>query len=242
VDKRYKVAAVIGEIQQYQRIGYKSLEPNPTMQYYLRHLETVDEEEAYRISLKVEPRKPDEAIESLLMEEEKLRAQVKSLQLRNADLERHNRHLQQMLSKANTEVQRLRGSWAGGPPPRGGGAAGAPGAPGGGNSSPGGGSHQPVRTPMKKQAQRGNHSPRGAHGGRGGSNNKVRTSSPDARRVFNRQASAQDGRMDRPRASLTQSASSSQLPSPTAERRAADRTASDESRRMWLSASRTNVG
>ena len=87
VDKRYKVAAVIGEIQQYQRIGYKSLQPNPVMQYYLRHLETVDEEEAYRISLKVEPRKPDEAIESLLMEEEKLRAQVKSLQLRNADLE-----------------------------------------------------------------------------------------------------------------------------------------------------------
>ena len=89
IDKRYKVAAVIGEIHQYQRIGYQ-LEPHPAAQYFLQHLECVDEEEAYRISLKVEPRKPDEAVESLLMEEEKLRAQVKSLQLRHADLQVRN--------------------------------------------------------------------------------------------------------------------------------------------------------
>ena len=85
-DKRYKVAAVIGEIQQYQRIGY-SFNYDWKIQSWLNNLPTVDEEEAYRISLKVEPRNPDEALENLLMEEQRLREEVKALQLRNADLE-----------------------------------------------------------------------------------------------------------------------------------------------------------
>ena len=85
-DKRYKVAAVIGEIQQYQKIGYDFV-PYSQVQYWLTKLESVDEEEAYSISLKVEPRNTEEAVETLLRDEEKLRAEIKALQLRNADLE-----------------------------------------------------------------------------------------------------------------------------------------------------------
>ena len=85
-DKRYKIAAVIGEIQQYQKIGY-DFSPYPQIQFWLTELEAVDEEEAYSISLKVEPRNTEEAVETLLRDEEKLRDQIKALQLRNADLE-----------------------------------------------------------------------------------------------------------------------------------------------------------
>jgi len=108
-DKRYKVAAVIGEIQQYQRIGY-DFAPYPQIQYWLTQLETVDEEEAYNISLRVEPRNSEEAVETLLRDEEKLRAEVKALQLRNADLEQTNKNLQAMLNSATRDLNRLKAS------------------------------------------------------------------------------------------------------------------------------------
>ena len=87
IDKRYKVAAVIIEIQQYQRIGYINIQPDPEYQCFLSSLKSVEEEEIYRISLRVEPRNPNEAIETLLMDEQKLRKDITSLQLRNSDLE-----------------------------------------------------------------------------------------------------------------------------------------------------------
>ena len=85
-DKRYKIAAVIGEIQQYQKIGY-TFTPDPRYHAWLSNLETISEEEGYELSLKVEPRNPNEAIESMLMEEQKLKDKVKTLQLRHSDLE-----------------------------------------------------------------------------------------------------------------------------------------------------------
>ena len=86
-DKRYKIAAILSEIQQFQKSGYSSFTEDTTIQYWLRHLPSVSEEEAYSISLKVEPRDLDEAVEKLLIDEDKLRQEVKILQLRNADLE-----------------------------------------------------------------------------------------------------------------------------------------------------------
>eukprot|EP00339_Tiarina_fusa_P016163 CAMPEP_0117077720 /NCGR_PEP_ID=MMETSP0472-20121206/54785_1 /TAXON_ID=693140 ORGANISM="Tiarina fusus, Strain LIS" /NCGR_SAMPLE_ID=MMETSP0472 /ASSEMBLY_ACC=CAM_ASM_000603 /LENGTH=221 /DNA_ID=CAMNT_0004804141 /DNA_START=870 /DNA_END=1532 /DNA_ORIENTATION=- len=107
-DKRYKVAAVIGEIQQYQKIGY-DFPPYPQIQHWLTELESVDEEEAYSISLKVEPRNTEEAVETLLRDEEKLRAEIKALQLRNSDLEQSNKKLQAALNNATREINRMRG-------------------------------------------------------------------------------------------------------------------------------------
>lgn len=45
------------------------------------------EEELYEWSMKVEPRKEWEALENMLMEEEKLRKELQYAQLRIADLE-----------------------------------------------------------------------------------------------------------------------------------------------------------
>ena len=108
-DKRYKVAAVIGEIQQYQRIGYDSIYTmDEEMQTLLKNLPSVNEEEAYKISLKVEPRNPEEALENLLMEEHKLREELKIVQLRNADLEASNKDLTILLNNALTELTKMK--------------------------------------------------------------------------------------------------------------------------------------
>ncbi len=51
------------------------------------------ETEAYSLSLKLEPRDTTEALETYLMEEAKLRAQIQQLQIRVSDLEMENKRL-----------------------------------------------------------------------------------------------------------------------------------------------------
>ena len=47
----------------------------------------ISDEEIYTTSLKVEPRNPSEAIENMLMEEQKMKELLMKLQLRVSDLE-----------------------------------------------------------------------------------------------------------------------------------------------------------
>ena len=87
-DKRFHIADVIQEIQQYQSIGYeKSLSPVEEIQHWICTVEARGEEETFQLSVRNEPKKTDEALEKLLMEEEKLRREVERLHIRNADLE-----------------------------------------------------------------------------------------------------------------------------------------------------------
>ena len=84
--KQQKIATVIQEIKQYQCQAY-SITELAKFEEWLSNLETVGSAEAYNLSLKVEPRNAEEAIEKMLMEEERLREQIRVLQVRNVELE-----------------------------------------------------------------------------------------------------------------------------------------------------------
>lgn len=99
VFKMYKIRQILDPVLQMQKqlSSYLSFESKPDLLAYCRNLPTVSVEEAYRLSLRVEPRNTQEAVETLLMEEAELRRQVKELQLRNAELEQLNAELQSRL-------------------------------------------------------------------------------------------------------------------------------------------------
>lgn len=92
-NKSQMIAAVITEIRFYQTPSY-TYPLVPELRDMLQELPQVEDEAvAYTLSLKVEPRDTTEAIETLLMEEAKLKQQVQQLQVRIADLEMENRRL-----------------------------------------------------------------------------------------------------------------------------------------------------
>eukprot|EP00007_Cunea_sp_BSH-02190019_P007766 CAMPEP_0174239598 /NCGR_PEP_ID=MMETSP0417-20130205/15360_1 /TAXON_ID=242541 /ORGANISM="Mayorella sp, Strain BSH-02190019" /LENGTH=1141 /DNA_ID=CAMNT_0015318559 /DNA_START=130 /DNA_END=3555 /DNA_ORIENTATION=- len=84
--KRQKIAEVIGEIRQYQFAEYENITLNPEMHAFVLSLDPIDDEEAYTLSMKVEPRNTGEAIEKMLAQEEQLRKKIQLLQVRNDSL------------------------------------------------------------------------------------------------------------------------------------------------------------
>jgi len=95
--KRELVAKVISEILRYQQVTYyKSFpEMSSVLAWLVRELEnsSVDEQQAYTLSMKIEPRDTSEALEKLLMQEDQHRREVERLQVRIADLEAANEAL-----------------------------------------------------------------------------------------------------------------------------------------------------
>ena len=86
-DKRSKVGSVISDIRQYQCIGFP-FKGNIEILSWIRSIEALKgEDEIYSISLMIEPRNTSEAVERLLMEDEKTRCEIQNLQLKCDDLE-----------------------------------------------------------------------------------------------------------------------------------------------------------
>jgi son of sevenless-like protein len=84
--KKYKLAEVATLLQRCQHTNY-SFKLDPNVELLFRNMPPTDDEKTYALSLRVEPRNANEALENLLMEEDKLRVELKTLQVRNADLE-----------------------------------------------------------------------------------------------------------------------------------------------------------
>lgn len=81
-----KIGKTLLSIVHFQEIRY----PFPIDESLLRsllRLKVFDETEAYTLSLKLEPREATEAIEALMLEEERLRVEISNLQMKLADLE-----------------------------------------------------------------------------------------------------------------------------------------------------------
>jgi hypothetical protein len=76
-----QIAGVIGEIRQYQFVEYDELQLDPEMHAFVLSLDPIDDEQAYTLSMKVEPRNTSEAIEKMLAQEEQLRKEIQLLQV-----------------------------------------------------------------------------------------------------------------------------------------------------------------
>lgn len=85
--KRYRMAAVIQQLLKLQQVKYKFSTENDIMSKLLALQPKVDETKAYTLSLKIEPRDTSEAIEKLMIEEERLRLEVDRLTSRLTDVE-----------------------------------------------------------------------------------------------------------------------------------------------------------
>ncbi len=72
-----------------------------------RNLPTISTEEAYSLSLKMEPRNPQEAVEKLLIEEARLREEVRQLQVKNAELEQQNQELLARISANSHQFEQV---------------------------------------------------------------------------------------------------------------------------------------
>eukprot|EP01103_Thecamoeba_quadrilineata_P006876 TRINITY_DN1660_c0_g1_i1.p1 TRINITY_DN1660_c0_g1~~TRINITY_DN1660_c0_g1_i1.p1 ORF type:complete len:546 (-),score=100.23 TRINITY_DN1660_c0_g1_i1:3-1640(-) len=100
--KRKMVAEVLLDIQSHQTKSFTLVHAYPRLVAALRKLEEpMPEEDAFKISLRLEPRNPSEAIDTMLLNEEFLRNQIRILETRNAELESSNADLR-------TEVLMLR--------------------------------------------------------------------------------------------------------------------------------------
>jgi hypothetical protein len=107
--KREKIASVIHQLLRLQRSKFVLGTDEAMLRKLLDLQPKVDETRAYTLSLKIEPRDTSEAIEQLMIEEERLRIEVERLNARVLDVESENNRLQQavaLLTKQNMTMRR----------------------------------------------------------------------------------------------------------------------------------------
>lgn len=79
---------------------------NPAVMHWIQNLKTLSgDEEAYQMSLKIEPRNTVEGIEQMLMEEERLRARLQTAEVRNAELEAEVARLKAHIAKLDADLR-----------------------------------------------------------------------------------------------------------------------------------------
>lgn len=104
--KMAQFARVCTEFQRYQHVPFR-LPPNRPLlaSLLLIKVPLSGEDEAYEMSLKIEPRNPKESFEQMLISEEKLRAELRQYAVRTADLEAENARLRNELAAFDEQLR-----------------------------------------------------------------------------------------------------------------------------------------
>jgi hypothetical protein len=111
--KRFLQARLIDEVRDLQRRleaprrELRALQPErrAALLAFLARQPARAEKEAYEQSLRVEPRNPQESVEALLMQEERLRERIHELELRLAQVEAENARLRQDQGRLDSELR-----------------------------------------------------------------------------------------------------------------------------------------
>jgi len=104
--KQEMLSKVLSKIRFYQNTcELYRWDKNPQFYHKLTNLKKLSEEEAYKLSMKIEPRDPSEAIEMMLLKEDQLRQTIRELEIKVTQLENENDRLRSLQDSTNRPIR-----------------------------------------------------------------------------------------------------------------------------------------